>query len=593
MSERDFDLQEYMTNGVENIVKGALKATLSDPQESLFMMQYAAASKKASKRRAQLKEEGENIPPFLIASITSSCNLHCAGCYSRANHACSDEASVSQLTGEEWKKIFLEARDLGIGFILLAGGEPLLRKDVIDAAGTIPEILFPIFTNGTMIGDSYLEVFGKHRNLVPVISIEGHEEKTDGRRGEGMYNTIQSAMRLMREKNVLFGTSVTVTRENIEEVTSDEFVETLKEAGTKVIFYVEFVPVTPEAADLAPGDEEREYTKKRLADLRAKMEDVVFVSFPGDEKTSGGCLAAGRGFFHINSHGGAEPCPFSPYSDINVRDTSVREALHSRLFDKLRIGGTLLEDHAGGCVLFERRETVEALMEKDETSENNSMEKKEIMTIEQAMNERHSVRNYQDKAIDEETVNALNELIEECNREGNLHIQLLTDAGNTFNRFLSKAMGLASAPSVIACVGPDDDTLDERIGYYGEKIVIRAQQLGLNTCWAGTYNKKSVEAEINTGERLAIVIAIGYGVNNGRPHKSKSISAVIRGNETDMPEWFIDGVKMALLAPTAVNQQKFEFVLKDDGFEVVDKGGIMSKIDKGIVKYHFEIGSGK
>lgn len=426
----------------------------------------------------------------------------------------------------------------------------MLRKDVIDAAGTIPEILFPIFTNGTMIGDSYLEVFGKHRNLVPVISIEGHEEKTDGRRGEGMYNTIQSAMRLMREKNVLFGTSVTVTRENIEEVTSDEFVETLKEAGTKVIFYVEFVPVTPEAADLAPGDEEREYTKKRLADLRAKMEDVVFVSFPGDEKTSGGCLAAGRGFFHINSH-------------------------------------------AGGCVLFERRETVEALMEKDETSENNSMEKKEIMTIEQAMNERHSVRNYQDKAIDEETVNALNELIEECNREGNLHIQLLTDAGNTFNRFLSKAMGLASAPSVIACVGPDDDTLDERIGYYGEKIVIRAQQLGLNTCWAGTYNKKSVEAEINTGERLAIVIAIGYGVNNGRPHKSKSISAVIRGNETDMPEWFIDGVKMALLAPTAVNQQKFEFVLKDDGFEVVDKGGIMSKIDKGIVKYHFEIGSGK
>lgn len=362
MSNKEFDLQEYMTKGVENIVKGALKATLSDPKESLFMVQYAAASKEASKKRAQLKKEGEEIPPFLIASITSSCNLHCAGCYSRANHACSDEAPVSQLTADEWKKVFVEAKELGIGFILLAGGEPMLRKDVIEVAGTIPEILFPIFTNGTMIGDSYLDLFKKHRNLIPVISIEGHEDKTDQRRGEGMYSTIQDAMKTMRENKVLFGSSVTVTKENLEEVTSDAFVDTLKASGTKVVFYIEFVPVTPEAADLAPGDEEREFMKEKLAVLREKHEDVVFVSFPGDEKTSGGCLAAGRGFFHINSHGGAEPCPFSPYSDINVKTTSIREALHSRLFEKLRTSGTLLEDHAGGCVLFERKETVEAFI---------------------------------------------------------------------------------------------------------------------------------------------------------------------------------------------------------------------------------------
>lgn len=215
------------------------------------------------------------------------------------------------------------------------------------------------------------------------------------------------------------------------------------------------------------------------------------------------------------------------------------------------------------------------------------------MTIKEAMMERHSVRNYQDKAIEDEKVETLNTFIETCNQEGNLHLQFLEDAGNTFNRLLSKAMGLGSAPSVIACVGPDDDTLDERVGYYGEKIVILAQQLGLNTCWAGTYNKKSVEAQVNDGERLAIVIAIGYGVNGGKARKSKSAAEVIHGNETDMPEWFMEGVKMALLAPTAVNQQKFEIVLKGDGYEVVDKGGILSKIDKGIVKYHFEIGSGK
>lgn len=215
------------------------------------------------------------------------------------------------------------------------------------------------------------------------------------------------------------------------------------------------------------------------------------------------------------------------------------------------------------------------------------------MTIKEAMIERHSVRNYQDKAIESDKIQKLNEFIAKCNEEGNLNLQLLEDAGNTFNRFLSKAMGLASAPSVIACIGPDDESLDERIGYYGEQIVLLAQQLGLNTCWAGTYNKKGVESIVADGERLAIVIALGYGTNNGKPHRSKSISEVISGNEEDMPEWFIDGVKMALLAPTAVNQQKFEIALKGDGYEVIDKGGILSKIDKGIVKYHFEVGSGK
>lgn len=216
-----------------------------------------------------------------------------------------------------------------------------------------------------------------------------------------------------------------------------------------------------------------------------------------------------------------------------------------------------------------------------------------MLTIEEAMMERHSVRNYQNKKIEAEKIQQLNAFIAKCNEEGNLNIQLIEDAGDTFNRLLNRAMGLGSAPSVIACIGHDDDTLDERIGYYGEKIVIYAQQLGLNTCWAGTYNKKNVKAEVRVGERLAIVIAIGYGNNQGTAHKSKSFSQVVKGKEEEMPEWFVKGVKMALIAPTAVNQQKFEFALKGDSYELTDKGGILSKIDKGIVKYHFEVGSGK
>ncbi|MCQ2538238.1 MAG: radical SAM protein, partial [Lachnospiraceae bacterium] len=147
----DFNFQEYMSNGVANVVKSAVRATLKNPREALFMAEFAVAAKKASEKRMKAEENGEHIPAFLISSITSSCNLHCAGCYSRQNHACSDAAPVNQLTGEDWNKIFDEADELGISFILLAGGEPLLRRDVIESAAKHKNILFPIFTNGFFV----------------------------------------------------------------------------------------------------------------------------------------------------------------------------------------------------------------------------------------------------------------------------------------------------------------------------------------------------------------------------------------------------------------------------------------------------------
>ena len=128
-----FDIQAYMTGGVERVVSDAIKATLRDPRESAFMVKFAAASRAASKKRRKAEDAGEHIPPFLIASITSQCNLHCAGCYSRCNHATVDAAPVKQLTDEEWLRIFDEADELGISFILLAGGEPMLRRDIIEA----------------------------------------------------------------------------------------------------------------------------------------------------------------------------------------------------------------------------------------------------------------------------------------------------------------------------------------------------------------------------------------------------------------------------------------------------------------------------
>lgn len=359
---KEFDIQEYMTRGVERVVADAVRATIKNPKESAYMARFAMASKAASVKRKKMEENGDHVPPFLIASITSSCNLHCAGCYSRCNSATEDSEPVDQLSDEDWKKIFDEADDLGVSFILLAGGEPLIRRGVIETAGKKPSILFPIFTNGTFMTEKYFDEFDKCRNLIPIMSIEGGREATDNRRGEGVYDKLVSNMDALKEKGIIFGASVTVTTENIREVSSESFINMLSEKGCKAVIFVEFVPVSENSEYLAPGDDDREYLKEEIMCLRKEHEEMVFVSFPGDEKSSGGCIAAGRGFFHINSHGGAEPCPFSPYSDINVKDTSLKEALKSRLFLELQNGGVLMDDHKGGCVLYEKRNQVEALL---------------------------------------------------------------------------------------------------------------------------------------------------------------------------------------------------------------------------------------
>ena len=299
---KEFDIQEYMTRGVERVVSDAIKATLKNPKESAYMAKFAMASRAASKKRARLEAEGEHIPPFLIASITSSCNLHCAGCYSRCNNATEDTEPVQQLTDDEWLKVFDEADNLGVSFILLAGGEPLLRKGVIEAAGKKQNILFPIFTNGTYMADKFFDMFDKNRNLIPIMSIEGEKEATDKRRGEGVYDKLVSNMDELNKRGLIYGASVTVTTDNLRDVSSESFIGKLSDKGCKAVIFVEFVPVTDDSAHLAPGDEEREYLKKEIMRLRQEHPEMVFVSFPGDEKSSGGCIAAGRGFFYINSH---------------------------------------------------------------------------------------------------------------------------------------------------------------------------------------------------------------------------------------------------------------------------------------------------
>lgn len=360
-----FELEEYLSNGVEKIVTGILKASVRNPKESIFMMQYVLDSKKARHIRKEHEEKGEHIPPFLIASITTQCNLHCKGCYARANHHCHDLSigDDEMLPTNKWGAIFQEAEELGIGFILLARGEPFLRIDVLKEAAKYKKILFPVFTNGILLGEAVDELLDKNRNLIPVLSIEGDEATTDSRRGSGTYKKLISSMDKLKSHGIIFAASVTVTRENMNETVSHDFVQKLAQEGCKGIIYVEYVPVDAATSNQALEDDDRVQMLEKLDDLRKVRDDMVLIAFPGDEKSSGGCLAAGRGFFHINAHGGAEPCPFSPYSDVNLKNMSIKEALKSPLFLKLKENGNLENDHIGGCTLFGQEEEVRKLLE--------------------------------------------------------------------------------------------------------------------------------------------------------------------------------------------------------------------------------------
>ncbi|MFR0882541.1 MAG: nitroreductase family protein [Christensenellales bacterium] len=214
------------------------------------------------------------------------------------------------------------------------------------------------------------------------------------------------------------------------------------------------------------------------------------------------------------------------------------------------------------------------------------------MDIYEAMRARHSVRAYEQREIEGEIKDMLEDKIAELNGRSGLHIQLITHEPKAFDSPMAHYGKFSGVTDYIAMIGKKDDELEEKCGYYGEKLVLFAQQLGLNTCWvAVSYKKIKTAYMLDAGEKLCIVIAIGYGKTQGVPHKSKAPSEV--ADMGDVPEWFKKGVEAALLAPTAVNQQKFFFAIADGKVSAKAGRGFYSRIDLGIAKCHFELGAGK
>jgi len=329
-----------------------------NPVEAVWWLRTRSRQKKMESRRRFAECEQLMIPPVLIFSITNQCNLHCNGCYAAKRR----EAGCEELSMERIDRLFHEASELGIGVIMIAGGEPLMRPEILWAASKYRHIIFPVFTNGLMLNAGSISYFKQNRNLVPILSIEGNRYFTDKRRGEGMHASLIQSIEQLKKTRRLFGMSITLTRDNFQEVTHPVWLRTHQKLGGSLFFLVEYVPQTENDLHLCLSEEQKEELQRRLVLLRKQI-PAMFVSLPGDEVQYGGCLAAGRGFIHVSADGSLEPCPFAPYSDSNIRDTGLKEALQSKFLGKIRESHHLLSESQGGCTLWENRTWVAEQLE--------------------------------------------------------------------------------------------------------------------------------------------------------------------------------------------------------------------------------------
>jgi len=302
--------------------------------------------KKAAKIRRKAMIRGRDIPVMMFISITSRCNLTCSGCYMKERPA----PAGPELTLDELNSVISQAEHLGISVIAFVGGEPLLRsQDIIALAGSFPRILFTLNTNGTLIDDEMAAALAACGNLVPFISLEGFKGETDNRRGAGSYDRILAACSLMNDRILFFGCAVTVSRNNFSEVLDESFIRMMIGAGTRAFIYIQYVPAEPGTEDLVPTREQRDQLNRKIS-LFNRDYPAFFIGIPGDMEVFGGCLAAGRGFIHVNPSGDLEPCPLVPVSDANLRTRSLEDALQSPFLTAVRRNHRAL--HANGrCVL--------------------------------------------------------------------------------------------------------------------------------------------------------------------------------------------------------------------------------------------------
>jgi MoaA/NifB/PqqE/SkfB family radical SAM enzyme len=284
-----------------------------------------------NKRKDFSERHGGLYPPgFFVISPSMKCNLNCYGCYAGYYD------KTAELTFEEIDRVLNQAKEMGIHFCVVSGGEPLFHPSIFDIFEKHNDVIFHIYTNGSLIDERTCQRLARVGNVIPAISIEGFREDTDKRRGAGHFDLVMKAMDLLREAKVLFGFSATLTRQNTDILSSDELIDFMIEKGCILGWYFMYVPIGREPdLELMQTPEQRGYQFERLTNLRA-TKPILLADFWNDGPVVGGCISGGRKYFHVNAKGDVEPCVFCHFATHNIRTSSLHDAIDSPMFRYIR-----------------------------------------------------------------------------------------------------------------------------------------------------------------------------------------------------------------------------------------------------------------
>lgn len=318
------------------------------------------ASLKGSATQDEVKErENCNVPWAILLDPTSACNMHCTGCWA------AEYGNQLNLSLETIDSIIRQGKELGTYMYIYTGGEPLVRKaDLIRICEMHPDCEFLSFTNGTLIDEAFCQDMLRVKNFVPAILLEGFESANDSRRGEGSYEKVQNAMALLKKHKLPFGISTCYTSHNYADITSEEFFDSIIDSGALFIWFFHYMPVGNDAAtELLPSPEQREEVYRRIRAFR-QTKAIFSMDFQNDAEYVGGCIAGGRNYLHINAKGDVEPCVFIHYSNCNIHDTSLLDALKRPLFMAYHDNQPFNKNMLRPCPMLENPEALRAMVKK-------------------------------------------------------------------------------------------------------------------------------------------------------------------------------------------------------------------------------------
>ena len=350
INDPDNNMHQLLMNIFREVDNDVLKATFENFLLNANIVGWPIQEEMRSKYNC-------NIPWAILLDPTSACNLHCTGCWA------AEYGNKLNLSLNEIDSIIQQGKELGVYMYIYTGGEPMVRsKDIIALCQKHSDCQFLAFTNATLIDEAFADDMLRVKNFIPAISLEGFEMATDGRRGNGVYQKVLRTMSILRQKRLPFGISACYTSQNLDSISSDEFIDQLVKWGAQFIWYFHYMPVGNDAVPaLMPNPQQRKAMYYRIREIRS-TKPLFAMDFQNDGEYVGGCIAGGRRYLHINANGDVDPCVFVHYSDSNIREKSLLDCLRSPMFMAYHDGQPFNDNHLLPCPMLENPEKLREMV---------------------------------------------------------------------------------------------------------------------------------------------------------------------------------------------------------------------------------------